>query len=134
MPKLKLKERVDQLINRARDLLPGESELHKVVRLATAGNAQAQCSYRDKVLIDSQKHAELLQAHDEMMRQRFMAEPLVHWTIDIAHPFAGDWGYIVKLHPTPDEFKAWQKSEKQRNRLRRHRSGKKIPSKSVSLK
>jgi hypothetical protein len=104
------------------------------VRLARAGNAQAQCSYRDNVLIDSQKHAELLQAHDEMMRQRFMAEPLVNWTIDIAHPCAGHWGYIVKVHPTVEEFKNFERLKKRRESVRRHRSGKKIPSKSVSLK
>jgi hypothetical protein len=134
MKKLQLKSCVNDLIRAAQRLLPAESELNKVVRLARAGKAQAQCSYQKKVLLDPQKHAELLQAHDEMVRQRDMAEPLVHWTINIGHPMAGDWGYIVKLHPTVEEFKDWRRLTKRRESVRRHRSGKKISSKSVSLK
>jgi hypothetical protein len=133
-PKLKLKARVDQLIARARDLLPAESELNKVVRLAIAGKAQAQCSYQEKVLLDPQKLAKLLQADRQLVKQREMAESLMHWTIDIGHPCAGDWGYIEKLHPTVEEFKGWQRLTKRRESVRRHRSGKKFSLKSVSPK
>jgi hypothetical protein len=131
--KLRLKSCVNNLIRRAQRLLSGESELNKVVRLAKAGDLKARCSLSD-MIVKPEKLDELLQAYRQMVIQRDRAEPLVHWTIDIGHPFAGDWGYIEKLHPTVDEFKTWQKNEKRRNRLRRHRSGKKIRSKSVSLK
>ncbi len=133
MKKLQLKSCVNDLIRRAQRLLSAESELNKVVRLAIAGKAQAQCSLADTI-VKPEKLAKLLQADRQMVRQRDMAEPLVHWTIDIGHPFANDWGYIVKLHPTVEEFKDWQRLTKRRESVRRHRSGKKISSKSVSLK
>jgi hypothetical protein len=128
---LRLKSRVNDLISRARKLLPGRSELSKLVRLAIAGKAQDQCAYRDMVL-DPQKLAELLRVHEQVMIRRDRAQPLVYWTLDIEHPFAKDWGYIEKLRPTVEEVKAWQRSEGKRKRARRHRSGKKFAAKNVT--
>jgi len=126
-PELQLKRRVGNLIRRARKLLSSESELDKVVRLAITGNAHAQCSYRDKVLINPQKHAELLQAHDEMMRQRFMAQPLLRWLVGEGHPQAKDFHpLIVQFCPSVEQFKVWRRREKGRERVQRYRSEKKL--------
>jgi hypothetical protein len=122
--KLRLKLRVGNLISRARDLLPGESELNKVVRLAIAGNAQAQCSLRDMVL-DAQKLDELLRADRQMVILRCMAQPLAWWTIDIDHPMAKDLHWIVGFSPTVEEDKVRRRREKTRERVQRHRLAKK---------
>jgi hypothetical protein len=131
MPKLRLKLRVENLIRRARDILSGESVLGKTLREAWAGNAQAQCSLRDMVL-DTQKLAELLQADRQMVIQRCRAQPLVCWVIEIGHPMAKDLNNIVELFGTVEEMKAEQRREKARERVRRHRLGKKTSPKSVT--
>lgn len=129
--KLRLKLRVGNLISRARDLLPGESELNKVVRLAIAGNAQAQCSLRDMVL-DAQKLDELLRADRRLVILRCMAQPLAWWTINIDHPMAKDLHWIVGFSPTVEEDKVRRRREKTRERVQRHRLTKKTSLKSVT--
>jgi hypothetical protein len=130
--KLRLKLRVDNLISRARALLPpSESELNKVVRLAITGNAQTQCSYRDMVL-DPKKLAESLRADRQMERQRCMAQPLARWTVDIGHPMAKDFHYVAGISYTPEQVQAAWLRLRQRMRVRRHRLRKKTSLKSVT--
>jgi hypothetical protein len=106
LTKLRLKLRVGNLISRARDLLPDESELNKIVRLATAGTAQAQCSLRDMVL-DAQKLDALLRAERRMVIHRCMAQPLVFWIKTIGDPMAKDLDYMVPGFWSNEKFKAW---------------------------
>lgn len=126
-PKLRLKMRMDNLIGRALDMLAGESELGKAVREAMAGTAQAQCRLRDMIL-DPDKLAELLRDDRRIVIQRCRAQPLVEWLIEIMHPQSKDFNNIVELLPTVKELKAMHTRERTRERLRRHRLGKKNPS------
>jgi hypothetical protein len=133
MPELRLKLRVGNLIRRARKLLSSESELDKVVRLAIAGTAQAQCFYRDKVLIDPQKLAELLRAALQLEKQRCMAQPLLRWLVGEGHPQAKDLQpLIAEFCPTVEQYKVWRRREKTRSRVQRHRSGQKNSPESVT--
>jgi hypothetical protein len=77
--KLPLKLEVNDLISRALAMLPGESELNKVVRLAIAG---------DDIVMKPEKLAKLLQDERQMERQRCMAQPLAQWIVTIGHPMA----------------------------------------------
>ena len=129
--KLRLKLRVGNLIKHARDLLRDESELTKIVRLAIAGKLQGQCSLRDMVL-DPQKLDALLKADRRMVIERCMAQPLVFWISHTGHPMAKDLDYQVSGFWTNENFKAWQRRDKTRERVRRHRLNKKTSSKSVT--
>ena len=126
--KLRLKLRVGNLISRARDMLPGESELGKAVREAKAGTAQAQCLLREMVL-EPEKLDKLLQADRQMERQRCMAKPVAQWTVSIGHPMAKDFVCIAGFDP-PDLD--WHRRIVQWDRVRRHRLAKKTSLKSVT--
>ncbi len=116
-PKLRLKERVDRLIIRARAMVPDESELSEAVWSAQADGAMAQCEWRDRVM-EPEKFAELLQAHQQALRACWMAETLVGWLVEIGHPRAKDFGC------TEDIRKSW-KRRKGRARTRSCRQRKK---------
>ena len=118
--KLRLKKCVDDLIGRARNLLPGESELSKVLRLGIEGNAQDQCAYRD-IVLDQQKLAELIRDDRQIVVEQHMAFPLVFWACTLGHPFAKDLGRFGKFFPTNEEIKARQRREKTRVRVLLHR-------------
>ena len=120
LPKLRLKKRVDNLISRARALLPGESELSKIVRLAETGNAMAQCSLRDMAM-KPEKFAELFKAALQMQRLLCMAEPIARWIVRIGHPKAKDFVYIAGFDPPDLEFR---RRSLQSARVRRHRTKK----------
>lgn len=133
--KLKLTSCVTDLIIRARGLLPRESEFERVLRLLKPGDGQARRDYHDMLedsLRDPRKFAELLQAHEKMMKHRFMVEPLVHWIVLIRHPMAKDFHSIADCCSTLEESKARREAYDRRERVQRHRSRKKILSKSVS--
>ena len=126
--KLRLKLRVGNLISRARAMLPGESELSKVVRLTIAGNTKARCLLGDMIM-NTEKLAELLKAERQMERKRCMAQPLARWTVSIEHPMAKDFVYIAGFEPIDIDlhrrFLQW-------DRVRCHRLNKKISLKSVA--
>jgi hypothetical protein len=123
--KLRLKLRVDNLISRARAMLPSESELD---REAKAGTAQAQCRLGDMVL-EPDKLAELLQAERQMERQRCMAQPVARWTVTIGHPMRKDFVCIAGFDL--QDFDDVIRRTKQSERTRRCRA-KKTSSKSVT--
>jgi hypothetical protein len=102
LTKLRLKLRVGNLISRARAMLPAESELNKVVRLAIAGDIQARCSLGDMIM-KTEKLAELLQADQQMERQRCWAKPVAEWTVRIEHPMAKDFVCIAGFDPPGQE-------------------------------
>jgi hypothetical protein len=130
MPKLRLKLRVDKLVSRARAMLPPtESELEKDVRLAKAGNTQAQCSLGDMAMTP-EKLAKALRADQQIERELCMALPLAEWIVSIGHPFAKDFVDIAGFYP-PD-WKSHRRRILQSARVRRHRLVKKTSSKSVT--
>jgi hypothetical protein len=108
--KLRLKNCVDNLIHRARELLSVESVLAKAVPEAKAGNAQAQCLMRDLVA-DPQKLVELLGADRQFVIQWCMAQDLLHWTLSIRHPMAKDLHWIAKFLPTKEEVRRQKRWE-----------------------
>jgi hypothetical protein len=125
LTKLRLKLRVGNLISRARAMLPGESEVNKLLRLAIASDdIQARCSLGDMAM-KAEKLDELLEADRQIEKQRFMAEPLAQWTVSLGHPMAKDFVCIARFFsPEPD----WRDSHRrilQWYRTRRHRLARK---------
>jgi hypothetical protein len=131
--KLRLKSGVDNLIARASKLIPGDSELSKIVRLAKAGNAKDLCAYRDMVL-DPQKLGELVEDDRQMAVQLFKAWPLVLWAYTMAHPMGKDLRWIVEDLPTPEEMKVQRRRYLTLQRVRRHRLSQISPNNLKKLK
>jgi hypothetical protein len=137
MPKLRLKSRINDLIHRARSMLRSESELTKAMRAAMARNASAvaQSAWRDMVL-EPKNLVKPLQEDRRIVWHWCMAEPLVCWAIEIAHPMAKHLHDIVEFFPTVKEMNAERRREINRERQRQFRfsqkTGEKNPSKSVT--
>jgi hypothetical protein len=131
LTKLRLKLRVGNLISRASAMLPGESALNKVVRLAIAGDIQARCLLGDMVM-NTEKLDELLQADRQIVRQRCMAGPVAQWTVRIGHPMAKDFVCAAGFDPPGQDTRDFHRRILQWDRVRRHRLAKKTSSKSVT--
>jgi hypothetical protein len=138
MSTLRLVQRVDNLAKRAAKRLgeAGESELSKMVREAEVGSTAAQCSLRDRLLREK-NFTELLLQDRRCVRLRVEAWPLVEWLIEIGQPMVKDFDDATRFmydgfQEALEELKASRQRAKQRERVRRHRLGKKTRRKSVT--
>ena len=127
MKTLQLELRVGHLIRRARGMFLGFSVLEKTVIEAVRGDTQAQCSLR-AMTQEPQKLAELLRDYRRRTIQRCMAEPLTDWLIAVGHP-QNVFESIAPAEEIAAGIKAEQKRASGRERIRRHRLGKKNSSK-----
>jgi hypothetical protein len=121
-PKLRLKTRVDNLIDRALARLAGESELGKAVLGLEAGKAEAQCLLRD-ILLGNRNLGELLKDDRDRYCQRVKSWALVEWLMVNGHPRAKDFGAVAAFFALDNEAiekrKILQELEKNRHRQRR---------------
>src|SRR5262245_6659224 len=126
--KLRLKARVDDLIHRACARLGGESVLERAAWALKAGKADAQCLVRD-IMLGNQDLGELLDDYRYRLLQKVKSYPLAEWAMVNGHPLAKDFGPVVEFFVVDDEAIRKQKirqwRDKTRERVQRHRLGKK---------
>jgi hypothetical protein len=132
---LRLKARVNDLIRRACARLAGESVLGRAARDLEAGKAEAQCLLRD-ILLGNRDLGELLDDDRQRVLQKVKSYPLAEWAIVNGHPMAKDFGRVAEFFVLDNEAikkrKILQRRDKTRERVQRHRLGKKTRRKSVT--